>query len=315
MPGVVSTLVRYNSHMQQGLVIAEYKSHYDVLADGNLYTASLRGHFHTKATPQFPKVGDQVVLTTQADDQAVIEEVLPRRNAIARYNEREGEQQVMVANVDYLIIVMGLDNDYNLARLQRYLAMATQSNVAPVVVLNKTDVMDDETAVRSAVRAVAATAPVHFVSALSGEGMSALEAYVTAGKTAVLLGSSGAGKSTLLNRLVGEAIQPTQSVRERDARGKHTTTHRQLFRVAAGGYLIDTPGMRELSLCNNEEAAAEQFQDIAALAGQCQFRNCDHHKSAGCAILTALEAGTVDEKRVKQYFKLLRSEERLRRRR
>jgi ribosome biogenesis GTPase len=307
--------VRYNNCMQQGLVIAEYKSHYDVVVDDMVYTASVRGHFHTRPTQQFPKVGDQVMVITQDDDQAVIEEVLPRRNEIARYNERVGEEQVMVTNIDYLIIVMGLDNDFNLPRLQRYLALASQSGVAPVVVLNKVDVVDDETTVREAVRAVAGDVPVHFVSALTGAGAPALQSYLAVGTTAVLLGSSGAGKSTLLNQLVRDAAQPTQSVRERDARGKHTTTHRQLFQAAAGGFIIDTPGMRELALLDDEAAAEEQFQDIADLAGQCQFRNCDHDKSAGCAILAALEAGTVDPKRVKQYFKLLRSEERLRRRR
>jgi ribosome biogenesis GTPase len=213
------------------------------------------------------------------------------------------------------MIVMGLDNDYNLARLRRYLALATQSEVAPVVVLNKADLVEDVAVALEAVREVAQEAPVHVVSALSSDKVKELEEYVAPGKTAVLLGSSGAGKSTLLNQLVGEVVQPTQSVRDRDARGRHTTTHRQLFQAAAGGYLIDTPGMRELALLDDQAAANEQFTDLAALATQCRFRNCDHDKSVGCAILAAEEAGTVDPQRVKQYCKLLRSEERLRRRR
>ncbi len=299
--------------MQTGRVVAEYRASYDVMIDGVVHTASLRGHFHDAETTRFPKVGDYVTVATTGDQRVVIEEVLSRTNAIARLAPHDNVPQIMVANVDYLLIVMGLDSDFSIPRLERYIALAFQSDVQPVIVLNKADVVLDTTEFTAAVAAVADGVPVCLVSAVTGAGMDQLLPYVSNGKTVVLLGSSGAGKSTITNYLLAAAAQPTQGLRERDGRGRHTTTHRQLFMLPTGGYLIDTPGMRELALVSEEEAAADAFGDIDELATQCRFTNCDHEKSAGCAILAAVASGEVEAERFERYLKLLRGDERIRR--
>lgn len=299
--------------MQTGRVVAEYRASYDVMIDDVLQTASLRGHFHDAEVTSFPKVGDYVTVSTTGDQRVVIEEVHPRTNAIARLAPHDNVPQIMVANVDYLLIVMGLDSDFSIPRLERYIALALQSDVQPVIVLNKADVVDDASEFTTTVAAAADGVPVCLVSAVTGAGMDQLLPYVSNGKTVVLLGSSGAGKSTITNYLLAATAQPTQGLRERDGRGRHTTTHRQLFVLPTGGYLIDTPGMRELALVSEEEAAADAFGDIDKLATECRFNNCDHEKSAGCAILAAVAVGEVEEERFLRYLKLLRGDERLRR--
>lgn len=301
------------SAMGTGRVYADYGSSYDVWCEGKLYRAALRGHFHTGAYTGFPKVGDYVTLEPAGAGRAVISEVLPRENAIVRLAPHDQVPQVMVANVDYLLIVMGLDADFNIARLERYMALARQSEVAPVIVLNKADVLPDTTEVRAAVTAVAGAIPTHVVSAETGVGMDALLPYVAEGKTVVLLGSSGAGKSTITNWFLAADAQETNTQRERDGRGRHTTTTRQLFMLPTGGFLIDTPGIRELALLSDEDAAADAFADIDALADRCRFSNCDHEKSAGCAIVAAVAAGTLDPKRYERYLRLKRGDARLRR--
>ncbi len=299
--------------MKQGRVIAEYRASYDVLIDAQVFSASLRGHFHAADGLGFPKVGDYVMVESIEAAKVVIEDILPRTNAIVRLAPHDNQPQVMVANVDFMLIVMGLDADFNIARLERYVALARASEVAPVIVLNKADVATDVPGALAAVAEVAHEVLVHVVSAVTGAGMDALLPYVSAGKTVVLLGSSGAGKSTITNYLLAAAAQPTQSLRERDGRGRHTTTHRQMFMLPTGGFLIDTPGMRELALVYETEAAADAFTDIEALAEACRFRNCDHDKSAGCAIKTAVAAGTLAEERFLRYLKLRQGGERLRR--
>jgi len=299
--------------MERARVQTEYKASYDVLLEGRVYTASLRGHFHTGAYTDFPKVGDYVLVERIDDEKVVIDSVEPRQNAIMRLAPHDQIPQVMVANVDSLLIVMGLDADFSIPRLERYLALARQSEVTPVVVLNKVDIAPDAASQIAAVQAVVAEVPVHVVAATNGTGMDALLPYVSAGNTAVLLGSSGAGKSTITNWLQTVVVQETNTLRERDGRGRHTTTTRQLFVLPTGGYLIDTPGIRELALLSDEAAAADAFADIEELTHSCRFTNCDHEKSAGCALLAAIEAGTLAPDRYRRYLKLKRGEERLRR--
>lgn len=297
----------------QGRISAEYRASYDVLITETVFTAALRGSFHDASGGAFPKVGDYVEVTKLEEGKVVIESILPRRNMIARIAPHDGTPQVMVANIDYLLIVMGLDADYSIPRLERYLALAWQSEVAPIIILNKADCASDLEAQVAAVREVAPEVPVHVVQALSGEGLEALEPYTGAEKTLVLLGSSGAGKSTITNQLLAASVQPTNTLRERDGRGRHTTTHRQLFVLPQGGHLIDTPGMRELALVHEEEAAADTFADLNELAMQCRFSNCDHEKSAGCALQAGLADGSIEPERFLRYRKLQRGEERLRR--
>lgn len=296
-----------------GRISAEYRASYDVLIEGTVVSATLRGSFHDDSGTAFPKVGDYVEVSPVEEGKVVIESILPRRNMIARIAPHEGTPQVMVANVDYLLIVMGLDTDFSIPRLERYLALAWQSAVTPVIVLNKADKATDLDAQVVAVTAVAPEVSVHVLNALTGDGVAALSSYTGEGKTLVLLGSSGAGKSTITNQLLAASVQPTNTLRERDGRGRHTTTHRQLFVLPTGGHLIDTPGMRELALVHEEEAAADTFADLNDLAMTCRFANCDHEKSAGCALQAGLADGSIEPERFLRYRKLQRGEERVRR--
>jgi ribosome biogenesis GTPase len=294
--------------MQTARVIEEQRTNYIISDDGVELLATVRGYFFDEG--QFPKVGDEVSYSIVADGKAVIEEVLPRRSSIVRKSVDGAGEQVIVANVDVVFIVMGLDDDFNMSRLERYLLLARQSDVQPVVVLNKADVVEGEADVLAEfmrqAEAVAGAVPVHTVSALTGAGLDALRSYFTPDTTAVLLGSSGAGKSTITNWLLRADVQAVQEVREDDSHGRHTTTARQLFTLPTGGYLIDTPGMRELGVYSTEESEADTFSKLDELSFQCRFPNCDHEKSDGCAIVAAIDAGEVESRQLQNYLKLQR---------
>jgi ribosome biogenesis GTPase len=217
------------------------------------------------------------------------------------------EDQTLVANVDLMFIVMGLDNDFNISRLERYLLLATGSGVSPVVILNKSDLATNLEEQVEAVRKVVGQVPVEVVSALTGDAMAQVSAYLTPGVTAVLLGSSGAGKSTITNWLLQTPVQAVRETRTDDGRGRHTTTSRQLFTLPGGGHIIDTPGMRELGVAEADDQDADAvFQTIERLATECKFRNCDHELSQGCAVLEAMERGEITEREVHNYQKLMR---------
>lgn len=294
--------------MKQARVVEEHKTNY-VIRDGETeFLATVRGSFF--ADGQFPKVGDFVEYTLVSEDgNAAIESIVPRQSAIVRKAVETGDEQVIVTNVDIIFIVVGLDGDFNVSRIERYLLLARQSEVEPVVVLNKADSVDNPDEFVAQVQEVVGDVPVHAVSALSGEGMEVLLQYFKAETTAVLLGSSGAGKSTITNWLLEEDKQAIRGVREDDSRGRHTTTHRQLFVLPDRGYLIDTPGMRELGVFSTEEDEDEVFAELELLAHECKFSNCDHDKSDGCAIKAALEAGDITERQLKNYLKIQKERE------
>lgn len=292
--------------MITGRVIEAHRTNFTVatLAD-EVVTATVRGNFHVEG--EFPKVGDYVSLSLLGDSQAVIEDVLPRTSVIKRKSANGEGEQIIVANVDLVIIVMGLDGDFNANRLERYLLLAEQSNVPALVVLNKADVVADVSEYLELIKVMAGQTPVCTVSALTGTNMPAVAEYITPVTTAVLLGSSGAGKSTITNWFLNEQRQMVKTIREDDSHGRHTTTSRQLFALPQGGFLIDTPGMRELALLDSEEESEQLvFERIEKLALECQFNDCDHAKSAGCAVLKALAEGELTEREFKNYHKLLR---------
>lgn len=293
----------------QGRVVEVQRIHISVLLDsGDMVLATVRGDFHESG--EYPKVGDFVrvsLVDSSEEAQAVIEEILPRTSVITRLDQETRQPQVLVANIDVVFIVMGMDGDYNLKRLERYLALAQQSDIRPVIVLNKIDLAENAAAMIEEVVMAAGNVPVHAVSAKTGVGLEAVAEYFSDGVTAVLLGSSGAGKSTITNWLLGTHKQETQEVRGDDSRGRHTTTTRQLFFLPNGGALIDTPGMRELGLVEKDELTAHAINEyIEELSTQCKFRNCDHEKSAGCAVLEAVEAGELTEASLDNYHKLMR---------
>ena len=212
----------------------------------------------------------------------------------------------LAANVDTVLLVLGLDGDYSPRRLERYLVLAWESGARPVVVLNKADVCGDVPGRVLEIQGVATGAPVHAVCALSGEGLDELAPELRPGRTVALLGSSGAGKTTLVNRFLGSDVRPTREVRASDSRGRHTTTTRELIPLDSGALLIDTPGMRELQLWAGGDALDAVFQDVAAAASLCRFRDCRHESEPDCAVRAASEDGTLSAERRRSHAKLQR---------
>ncbi len=310
----------FTPHQQQDRIPARVaradKTLYQVLLepDAPPVRAEVSGRLRHEAlgAGDFPAVGDWVAIAPPEGGTAIIHAVLPRRTVFARTAPgRETVEQVVAANVDTVFLVGGLDGDFNPRRIERYLVAARESGAAPVVVLNKADVLLAANPAQFAVRLteveeIAGGAPVHAVSALAGDGLEPLRAHLGRGQTVALLGSSGVGKSTLVNALAGEARQATGAVRETDHRGRHTTTHRELVRLEGGAWLIDTPGMRELALWGGDEGVSATFGDLETLAATCRFGDCAHGSEPGCAVQAALADGTLPQERYASWRKLQR---------
>lgn len=304
-----------------GRVAVASRDQYHLYTEQGEINATLTGKFRhqSQTLEDFPVVGDWVVLTPQAGDVATIVAVLPRRGCFSR--KAAGTRtaaQIIAANIDTLFLISGLDHDFNLRRIERYLVMAYESGARPVIVLNKADLCDDLAEKQCAVDEIALGVPIISLSALHQNNLEALSPYLQPGKTIALLGSSGVGKSTLTNQLMGATVQATQSVRADDSRGRHTTTHREMLRLPSGALLIDTPGMRELQLWHTEgqgvkDAVEGTFSEIEALSAQCRFRDCTHQLEPGCAIQAALDAGDLTAARLNSYRKLQREQAYLKR--
>ncbi len=272
-----------------------------------------RFRYDALAPSDFPAVGDWVSVSN-GQEPAVISAVLPRRSAFVRSaadaSRRSAgnliDEQVLAANVDVAFLVAGLDNDFNLRRLERYLAVAWSSGVRPVIVLNKADVAIDLDDRLLDVASVAPAVPIVVLSALTGDHLADLSPYLVTGQTAVVLGSSGVGKSTLVNALLGELRQATAAVRGDDSRGRHTTTHRELFELPGGAMLIDTPGIRALEVAGADEGIETAFDDITELATTCRFSDCRHEGEPGCAVRVAVDEGRLSQDRLASHRKLER---------
>ncbi|NBD26178.1 ribosome small subunit-dependent GTPase A [Paenibacillus sp. T1] len=288
-------------------VTAQFTNQYRIGAGEGEFSAEVSGKFQFQAASRsdFPAVGDWVVAQPlPGERRAVIHGVLPRRTAmIRRAAGSVPEEQVIGTNIDILFIVNALNGDYNVRKIERYLVAAWESGSAPIVLLTKADLCEDVQSRIAEVASAAPGVPVHAVSAIEDQGRQALLPYLQPGRTIAVTGSSGAGKSTLLNWLAGEERQTVQGVREDDARGRHTTTHRELFPLPGGFIMMDTPGMRELQLWESESGWQEAFAEIEALAASCRFRDCRHEAELGCAVKNALRDGTLDEHRYASYKK------------
>ncbi|MCU0755753.1 MAG: ribosome small subunit-dependent GTPase A [Xanthomonadales bacterium] len=253
-----------------------------------------------------PAVGDWVLLEpADGDVRPMVAQLLPRHSALTRGAAGDRyARQTLAANVDVVMVVVGLDRDFNVRRIERYFALISASGATPWLVLTKADRVDDADEVRERLTALFPAAEVHAVNAKDRDSVAALSADLHEGLTVVLVGSSGAGKSTLTNTLLGELRQATGAVRASDERGRHTTVHRSLLRLASGACLIDTPGLREIKLTGDEPEDLSAFDDIEALAADCRFRDCRHEHEPGCAVQAAVEAGEISAARLASFRKL-----------
>jgi ribosome biogenesis GTPase len=297
-----------------GRVTVEHRTGYVVATAAGEMPAEVAGRLRYDATSVptlgLPAVGDWVVVRlgpSTDGGRAIIDSILPRRGVFVRKEAGRGSSaQVVAANVDIAFLVTALTGDLHPRRLERYVAMAHEGGVAPVIVLSKADLAADTVALDAACEQAAGAAPgvpVHAVSAVTGSGLGALDAYFQERRTVALLGSSGAGKSTLINRLIGRDAQHVQDVRE-DGKGRHTTSQRSLFLRPGGGMVIDTPGMRELALYGSDEGVVAAFPEIEDLAASCRFRDCSHRCEPGCAVLAAVSEGVLAADRLASYEKL-----------
>jgi len=289
-------------------VSLEHTHIYRVLTPDGESLARVAGRLRHAAAQRadFPAVGDWVAVETpEGGGDARIRAVLPRATQFSRRAAgNPTEQQVVAANIDVVFLVSGLDGDFNPRRIERYLVTAWNSGAAPVVVLNKADLVDDTAPFVGEVQALAQGVPVVAVSARQPASIEALRAYLGRGRTAALLGSSGVGKSSIANALIGDERLRTRDVRESDSRGRHTSTSRELVLLPGGGILIDTPGMRELQLWDTGDAVAGTFGDIEAIAENCRFRDCRHASEPGCAVVGAVASGELPESRLESFRKL-----------
>jgi ribosome biogenesis GTPase / thiamine phosphate phosphatase len=285
-------------------VVAEHRGGYYVRSELGDRLAHARGRLRDhEILGGMPAVGDWVVVCDAPGDRFAIEALLPRRTKVSRKTPwLKAEEHVLVANVDTVLLVTGLDADFNPRRLERYLIAAWDSGADPVVVLTKLDLLDDPGKLVEA-EAVAVGARVIAVSNVTGEGIDDVRALLEPARTFVLLGSSGTGKSTLANQLAGREVMATGALRN-DGRGRHTTRHRQLLVLPSGAILVDTPGLRELQLWEGDVDSA--FSDIAELAAACRFSDCAHAGEPDCAVDNALETGALDPERWASYLKLQR---------
>ena len=292
-----------------GRIVVQQRGLYEIVTDLGELSAQISGRFAHDAGPGgYPAVGDWVAVAARpAERAATVHALLPRRTAFVRKAAFSvADEQVVAANVDVAFLVASMNADLNLRRLERYLATAWQSGATPVVVLTKADLAQDPEANIAAAESVAFGTPVLAVSAVTGEGMNALAERLKPGETAVLVGSSGVGKSTLVNALAGQELMATAAIREDDAHGRHTTTHRELIRLPSGALILDTPGMRELGLYDAGDGLSATFEDVEALIEGCRFNDCGHTNEPGCAVRQALEDGELDEGRWKSFQKLQR---------
>lgn len=286
-------------------VTAQHKERYALVCEYGEVFARLKAKDYYWDRACFPTVGDYVTINYIENGDSQILTTLPRRTCFLRREPGPvPKDQAVAANFDLVFILQSLNQNFNPARLERYLSMAWQSGATPVVVLTKADLAADCQPYLTQAERIAVGAEVHAVSARTGYGLEGLQPLLQPGKTVVFLGSSGVGKSSLVNALAGEPLMQVGEIREQDSRGRHTTTHRQLHRLQSGVLVIDTPGMRELGMAECPDGLADAFADVEQYLGRCRFRDCRHTGEPGCAVQAAIASGALDPARWERYQKL-----------
>ncbi len=287
-------------------VITQEKGYYRIGdgTDERLAEVSGKYRYQAQSVSDYPAVGDYVVATWPEDgSNSIIESLFPRKSAFVRKAAGiDSHEQIVAANIDTVFVCMSLNNDFNIRRMERYIATAWDSGATPVVVLTKADLCADLPEKVAQIQSIAAGVDIVSVSSLNDD-FDGVKAYLKPEKTIAFLGSSGVGKSTLINKLLGADMIPTAEIRD-DDKGRHTTTHRELFALPNGAYVIDTPGMRELGMWENESGIEAAFADVEELISQCRFSDCTHSNEPGCAVQKALKDGCLDDGRWSSYLKL-----------
>jgi len=294
-----------------GRVVAEHKERYLVRTEEGELEAEITGNlrFTANSREDFPAVGDWVCLTVQDADFALIHKILPRFSTISRRAVGQfGEIQILATNIDSAFLVLSADRDFSVNRLERYLTICHASNVSPLIVLTKTDLIEAErlAEIKGAILCRIREVPVLAISNTTQAGYEALKERIEKGKTYCMLGSSGVGKSTLLNNLSGRTVMRTDTVSHSTQRGRHVTTHRELIVLENGGLLVDNPGMREVGIADAARGLAATFDRIFHFSQTCRFKDCSHTRETGCAVLEAVEKGEIDKGAYESYLKMER---------
>jgi len=294
-----------------GRVIAEHKERYIIRTIKGEFEAEITGNlrFSAKSREDFPAVGDWVALTTYDSDFALIHKTLPRSSVIKRQAVGQfGEIQIIAANIDYAFIVQAIDRDFNINRIERYLTICYSSKVSPIILLSKIDLLNELqiSEILEKIKLRIKNVPVIAISNATQDGYDAIKTIIQKGKTYCLLGSSGVGKSTLINNLSGKTMMRTEPISLSTNKGKHVTSHRELFILENGGILVDNPGMREVGIADSTSGLEITFDLIIGLSQKCKFKDCTHTTEIGCSVLEAVEKGEIDKASYENYLKMER---------
>lgn len=299
------------SDFEIGRVIAEHKERYIVKTENGEYEAEITGNlrYSAKSRIDFPAVGDWVALTTYDTEFSVIHKILPRLSMITRQAVGQfGEIQIIATNIDYAFLIQAVDRDFNINRLERYLTICYSSKVKPIIVLTKTDLINEQkiTEIKDSIKQRIKDIAVFAISNETHDGYEALKKYIEKGKTYCMLGSSGVGKSTLLNNLSGKTLMRTDTISQSTNKGRHITSHRELIVLESGGILVDNPGMREVGITDTSRGLETTFDRIIRISLNCKFNDCTHINEVGCAVIEAVENGEIDKKSYENYLKMER---------
>ncbi len=306
-------MVENDKSLIRARIIAEYKESYVLKSEISEFSAKITGKmmFTASTREDYPAVGDWVLITPLDKEQAVIHKILPRKTVLKRKSAGKTEVQIIASNIDVAFVVQSPDRDYSLNRFERYFSLAESGGIKPAVVLNKIDLIDDlDLDWRiSEIKERFKGMEIYTTSTVTGKGMADLMKDIKKGLTYCFLGSSGVGKSSLINSLIGKNLIKTGEISSHTNRGRHITTHRHLFILENGGFLIDNPGMREIGLLDSKTGIKSVFSEIQDLSRKCRFSNCTHTHEPGCAVLKAVKSGDLDKSKYANYLKLVKENE------